>query len=130
MGLVFSISNFFIKKSSMANKWMSFSFSNSALNIYVLVSIRQAHSGPDRPSPGRPVWNLVGRPFTLNSSMGELAQAQSFWLSFWPFGNQHKGPTQQCQVRAFFLHWSEARLLNFKVCLFTTATNLRILKFH
>ena len=31
MGLVFSISNFFIKKSSLANKWMSFSYSNSAL---------------------------------------------------------------------------------------------------
>ena len=31
MGLVFSISNFFIKESSLANKWMSFSYSNSAL---------------------------------------------------------------------------------------------------
>ena len=31
MGLVFSLSNFFIKKSSLANKWMSFSYSNSAL---------------------------------------------------------------------------------------------------
>ena len=31
VGLVFSISNFFIKKSSLANKWMSFSYSNSAL---------------------------------------------------------------------------------------------------
>ena len=31
VGLVFSISNFFIKKSSLANKWMSFSYSSSAL---------------------------------------------------------------------------------------------------
>ena len=31
MGLLFSISNFFTKKSSLANKWMSFSYSNSAL---------------------------------------------------------------------------------------------------
>ena len=30
-GLVFSISNFFINKSSLANKWMSFSRSNLAL---------------------------------------------------------------------------------------------------
>ena len=34
VGLVFSISNFFIKKSSLANKWMSFSYSNSALVKY------------------------------------------------------------------------------------------------
>ena len=33
VGLVFSISNFFIKKSSLANKWMSFSYSNLALRI-------------------------------------------------------------------------------------------------
>ena len=32
VGLVFSISNFFIKKSSLANRWMSFSYSNSALS--------------------------------------------------------------------------------------------------
>ena len=32
VGLVFSISNFFINKSSLANKWMSFSFRNSALD--------------------------------------------------------------------------------------------------
>ena len=31
MGLVFSISNLFTKKSSQANKWMSFRYSNSAL---------------------------------------------------------------------------------------------------
>ena len=31
VGLVSSISNFFIKKSSLANKWMSFSYSNLAL---------------------------------------------------------------------------------------------------
>ena len=31
VGLVFSISNFFIKKSSLANKWMSFSYSSSTL---------------------------------------------------------------------------------------------------
>ena len=31
VGLVFSISNFFINKSSPTNKWMSFSCSNSAL---------------------------------------------------------------------------------------------------
>ena len=31
VGLVFSISNFFIKKSSLASKWISFSYSNSAL---------------------------------------------------------------------------------------------------
>ena len=35
MGLVFSISNFFHNKSSLANKWMSFSFSNSALEKYI-----------------------------------------------------------------------------------------------
>ena len=31
MGLVFSISNFFITKTSLANKWRSFSSSNLAL---------------------------------------------------------------------------------------------------
>ena len=31
VGLVFSISNFFITKASLANKWRSFSSSNSAL---------------------------------------------------------------------------------------------------
>ena len=31
MGLVFSISNFFTNKTSVANKWMSFSSSNLAL---------------------------------------------------------------------------------------------------
>ena len=31
VGLLFSISNFFTKKSPLANKWMSFSYSNSAL---------------------------------------------------------------------------------------------------
>ena len=34
VGLVFSISNFFIKKSSLANKWMTFSYSNSALHCF------------------------------------------------------------------------------------------------
>ena len=32
--LVFSISNFFIQKSSLANKWISFSYSKSALLLY------------------------------------------------------------------------------------------------
>ena len=31
VALIFSISNVFVKKSSLANKWMSFSYSNSAL---------------------------------------------------------------------------------------------------
>ena len=31
VGLVFSISNYFIEKSSLTNKWMSFGYSNSAL---------------------------------------------------------------------------------------------------
>ena len=34
VGLVFSISNFFINKSSLANNWMSFSCSNSDLETY------------------------------------------------------------------------------------------------
>ena len=34
VGLVFSISNFFIRKSSLASKWMSFSYSNSALSNF------------------------------------------------------------------------------------------------
>ena len=33
VGLIFSISNFFVKKSSPANKWMSSSYSNSALRF-------------------------------------------------------------------------------------------------
>ena len=37
VGLVFSISNFFIKKSSLANKWMSFSYSNSALGNIIAI---------------------------------------------------------------------------------------------
>ena len=36
VGLVFSISNFFIKESSLANKWMSFTYSNSAIRYLVL----------------------------------------------------------------------------------------------
>ena len=32
VGLVFSISSFFIKKSTLANEWMSFIYSDSALN--------------------------------------------------------------------------------------------------
>jgi hypothetical protein len=37
VGLVFSISNFFINKFALANLWMSFSCSNSALEKIVLV---------------------------------------------------------------------------------------------
>ena len=39
MGLVFSISSIFIKKSSLANKWMSFSYSNSALVKFFTMDI-------------------------------------------------------------------------------------------
>ena len=39
VGLDFSISNFFIKKSSLANKWMSFNYGNSALILMTLTII-------------------------------------------------------------------------------------------
>ena len=42
MGLVFTISNIFIKKSSLANKWMSLSYSNSALLHHSHLNIVEA----------------------------------------------------------------------------------------
>ena len=39
VGLVFSISKIFIKKISLANKWVSFSYSNSALFMTYSVQI-------------------------------------------------------------------------------------------
>ena len=44
VGLVFSISNCFIKKSYLANEWMSFSYSNSALEQFFL-TVGQSNFG-------------------------------------------------------------------------------------
>ena len=43
VGLVFSISNFLIDKSSLTNKWISFTCSNSGLEKYIHKAIANYH---------------------------------------------------------------------------------------